>query len=100
MLLTGFHVVPAMASVPPMIAQFIGVEHSILNEAGEPLVGTNPYAHEFDIPVVEGALVQILMVTDASFFIESQHMNRSFCRFCEACRRSEVVYLGTTPDTQ
>jgi len=64
----GAFVVSASASVPPMISQFVGVESSVLNEANEPLVGTDPFAHEFGIPVVEGALVQIIQVTDGTIY--------------------------------
>jgi len=56
------------ASVPPMISQFIGVEDTIVNEEGESLVGTDPYAHEFGIPVVEGAVVQILSANDGTIY--------------------------------
>ena len=63
-ILIGLQVLPSAASVPPMISQFVGVDHSIVNELGQPLVGTDPFSSEFGIPVVEGALIQIMMVTD------------------------------------
>jgi len=55
---------PAAWAQPPAVSQAVGAAHPLVDEFGEPLVGTDPEAYRFGITPAEGDLVQILQTTD------------------------------------
>lgn len=64
----------AFSQVQPVVSQLIGVKHSILNQFGEPLNGTDPFAHQQGYVSVQGDLIQILQ-TSSNIYPPDIHGN-------------------------
>ena len=58
-----------------MVSQMVGVKHTIVNEFGQPLNGTDPFAFQHGVQAVKGDIIQILLSTDGNIYPPDVHGN-------------------------